>query len=161
MDETNLIQTICNWIILIGGATGAVVAILNFIGKPINFFKKRNKELVKITIDEVLPTYLEDFRKQEQEQLQEIIELNKQQSEVLAKQEKSIQNLIESEKDRLRYDIMDIYQTYKKERSFPIYIKEKLDETHKNYKKFFGNSYIDKYYNRMQKWKTIENEEEI
>lgn len=52
----------------------------------------------------------------------------------------------------MRQRIMDIYHRYKKEKSYPIHEKEKLEELYKDYKAEKGNSYIDKYYNRMQTW---------
>ena len=45
---------------------------------------------------------------------------------------------------------MDIYHRYKKEKTYPMYEKEKLEELYKDYKAEKGNSYIDKYYNRMR-----------
>ena len=48
---------------------------------------------------------------------------------------------------------MAIYHEYKFERALPIHVKEALDELYKDYKKEGGNSYIDKYYGRMGKWK--------
>ena len=65
----------------------------------------------------------------------------------------SIEVLKQGTKDVLRQKIMAIYHEYKSERSFPIHVKEALDELYKDYKKEGGNSYIDKYYGRMSKWK--------
>lgn len=160
MNNANMLQSICNWIILIGGVCGAIAAILAFVGKPITFFKKRKEKEITEVIEKVLPEQLEESRGKIYDRLQEIINLNKQQSLTLEEQDKSIQQLIKSEKDMLRYHIMDIYQTYRKKKAFPIYIKERLDETYKDYKNLVGNNYIDKYYNRMCKWEVIDNSEE-
>ena len=160
MDNANVLQYICNLIILMGGVCGAIVTISHFIGKPFGFFKRKQRKEIEAVVKEVMPAYIQECQKKILEDLQEIIDLNKQQSETLKEQDKSIMRLIESERDNLRYHIMDIYQTYKKQKAFPIYIKEKLDETYNDYKKLNGNHYIDKYYARMQKWQVIDNEEE-
>ena len=65
----------------------------------------------------------------------------------------SIEVLKQGTKDVLRQKIMAIYHEYKSGRAFPIHVKEALDELYKDYKKEGGNSYIDKYYGRMSKWK--------
>lgn len=156
----NMLQTVCNCIILVAGVLGAITTICHFLGKPIVFFKKKREKEIEAVIQRVLPPYLEKSNEKILNQLGEIIDLNKQQSQTLDEQKIAIQNLIESERDILRYHIMDIYQTYKKTKAFPIYIKEKLEETYKNYKKLDGNHYIDKYFRRMKNWEVIDTVEE-
>lgn len=160
MDNANVLQYICNLIILIGGVCGAIVTISHFIGKPIGFIKKRREREIEEVVKKVLPKHLEESQQKIQNQLQEIINLNKQQNLTLEEQDKSIELLIESERDGQRHRIMDIYQTYKKQKAFPIYIQEKLKETYNDYKKLDGNHYIDKYYARMEKWQVVDNSEE-
>lgn len=160
MDNVNVLQNICNFIILIGGVCTAIVAISHFIGKPINFFKKYRKNETEKIVKEILPQQLEEHQKKIMVQLDEIITLNREQSKTLEEQEEAIMHLIQSERDNLRYHIMDIYQTYKKNKAFPIYIWEKLQETYNDYKTLDGNNYIDKYFNRMKKWKVIDSTEE-
>lgn len=70
----------------------------------------------------------------------------------MSKQTDAIETLQKGTKDVLRQKIMDIYHEYKNIRKFPIYVKEKLDELYKDYKAENGNSYIDKYYDRMKNW---------
>ena len=79
--------------------------------------------------------------------LEKIMQLNIEQS-------KSIELLTNSSKDIMRQRIMDIYHKYKREKTYPMYEKEKLEELYKDYKAEKGNSYIDKYYNRMRTWET-------
>lgn len=64
----------------------------------------------------------------------------------------SVEVLKQGSKDVLRQKIMSIYHEYKQYREFPIFEKEALVELYKDYKKEGGNSYIDKYYSRMDKW---------
>ena len=60
-----------------------------------------------------------------------------------------------SARDVLREKIMAIYHKNKYERSLTQYEKEALEQYYKDYKKLNGNSYIDKYYNRMKLWTII------
>ena len=55
---------------------------------------------------------------------------------------------------------MDIYNKYKFDKRMPIYMREALNELYKDYKAEGGNSYIDKYYNRMKEWETYNDEGE-
>ena len=86
------------------------------------------------------------------ETVNEIKVINQEQTEQL-------KNLTTSEKDTLRKMIMDIYNTYEDTRALPEAVREQLDELYKDYKTLRGNSYIDKYYARMEKWETIPSHE--
>ena len=58
-----MLQDICNWIILFGAVTVAIINILKFFGKPVSFFKKKKdkeyKEMLKKSLDEIIPNYFE------------------------------------------------------------------------------------------------------
>ena len=41
-----------------------------------------------------------------------------------------------------------------------LHEKEALDQYYIDYKAIKGNSYIDKYYNRMKKWSVVEDDED-
>ena len=112
MDNANVLQYICNLIILIGGVCGAIVTISHFIGKPFGFFKKKQRKEVEAVVKEAMPAYIQECQKKILEDLQEIIDLNKQQSETLKEQDKSIMHLIESERDNLRYQSCKSYYHY-------------------------------------------------
>ena len=146
-------QFICNLIILIGGAAAATFTIAKFLGVPFNFIKKKRKKQVEKDLEELLPQFFEKYMEKISGELKEIKEIN-------ITQNKTIDNLLYGIRDSLRYQIMDIYQRYKKARKIPQYEKEKLDDTYQDYKKINGNHYIDKYYHRMEKWEIIPNEEE-
>ena len=83
--------------------------------------------------------------------LEEIRQLNIEQSE-------NLKILNQGSKDVLRQKIMTIYHQYKEKQKMPIFAKESLDELYKDYKAQGGNSYIDKYYNRMCKWEVYQEE---
>lgn len=163
------IAVLCDYIILIGALAVAITNIYNFFAKPTSKIKKKKSDefncKVELVLDEKLPEkflehdletrdkylkdrqqYLLDIKEavltETKETLNEIKNLNIEQS-------KAIELLTNSSKDIMRQRIMDIYHRYKKEKSYPIHEKEKLEELYKDYKAEKGNSYIDKYYNRM------------
>jgi len=95
-------------------------------------------------------------------QTREIVKINTLQNDeietikrILEKIEVQLNVLTESSKDMMRQRIMSIYHRYKNDRKMPLYERETLNELYKDYKKEKGNSYIDKYYFRMEKWETI------
>ena len=69
--------------------------------------------------------------------------------------------LVLTAKDVLREKIMKIYNDYRRERTLPIDKKEQLDQYYIDYKKLKGNSYIDRYYHRMERWNVLEEDEDI
>ena len=175
-----LLQDICNWIILFGAVAVAVINILKFFGKPVSFFKKKKdkeyKEMLKKSLDEIIPNYFEQHDLQTRDKylgdrmnyLKEIkksvLEDTKNILEEIRKlsieQSKNLDKLNQSSKDVLRQKIMTIYHQYKEHRKMPIFAKEALDELYKDYKSQGGNSYIDKYYNRMSNWEIDYTEDE-
>ena len=154
------LQVICNVIILIGGVAGAIFTIGKFFGVPFNFLKKKKKAQIQKELNELLPALMDKYKEDFHKEFEEIKEINLQQNKEIQKQNKDTQNIIEGLRDDLRYKIMDIYQKYKLTKQIPIYEKEKLDETFKDYKQLHGNHYIEKYYNRMQKWTVVDSKEE-
>ena len=130
-----ILQTICDIIILVGAVVVAIANISKFLGKPISFFQKKQdkefKEKFKKELDEELP--------------KSIIENNI--SELLLK-------------DVLREKIMGIYNTGKKTKALTQHQREALDQYYKDYKAEHGNSYIDKYYNRMIVWAVVDDDDE-
>jgi hypothetical protein len=63
--------------------------------------------------------------------------------------------LAESAKDVLREKIMAIYHKNKRTRQMEEHEKEALTQYYKDYKAIGGNSYIDKYWARMDTWDVI------
>lgn len=82
-----------------------------------------------------------------QSELQQVDELNLQ-----------YEALAISAKDVLREKIMAIYHKNKKDKRMSGYEREALTQYYKDYKAINGNSYIDKYYARMKKWETDEDD---
>jgi hypothetical protein len=67
----------------------------------------------------------------------------------------TIEALVISARDVLREKIMAIYHKNKYNRTLTEYEREALNQYYIDYKALHGNSYIDKRYNRMDKWKVI------
>lgn len=175
-----MLQEVCNWIILIGGVTVAIINIFKFFGKPITFFKKKKdkeyQENLKKALDDIIPEYLEQHDLQTRDRyladrlryLKEIKEsvlkdtkdILEEIKELSIEQSKNLEKLNQSSKDVLRQKIMAIYHQYKDCRKMPIFVKEALDELYKDYKSQEGNSYIDKYYKRMSNWEIDYTEDE-
>lgn len=175
-----MLEQICDWIILLGAVSVALLNIIKFFAKPTSFLKRKKHEEfqnnLKKALDKIMPTYFEDHdletrdkylndRKRYLEEitqevlnntkdvLEEIKEMNIEQSE-------NLRILNQGSKDVLRQKIMSIYHQYKKEQRMPIYAKEALDELYKDYKAQGGNSYIDKYYKRMSLWEVYLEDED-
>lgn len=171
---------ICNGIILIGAVCVAVKNIYNFVKKPKDKLKQKHDEDTKEQIKEVLTQelpplldqrdkalrerYLADDKRRTEEMQEHILDEIKDTLdgilEINLEQNKLIEILTQGSKDMMRQRIMDIYHKYKVTKSFPVHVKEALDELYKDYKAEGGNSYIDKYYARMMPWETyFENED--
>ena len=181
MDIDNTIfGLICGIIILIASTLTAVVTIYNVFKNPAKKIKEKHdtelKEKICETLKEILPTLLKEhdielrdrYRDDRARYLEEIKtsvlkdtqhELN--QVKILGLQYES---LVISAKDILREKIIKIYNDNKENKTLTVLDSEKLEQFYKDYKELKGNSYIDKYYNRMKKWETIDddyNEDDI
>jgi hypothetical protein len=132
------------------------MVIIKFFKPSFSFVRKQRDSALKADMEsilnEILPKYLEEMSKsisKHEELLQEIKDLNEQQNE-------EIIVLSEGLKDIMRQRIMEIYHLYKTKKAMPLPAREKLKELYKDYKRCHGNSYIDKYYSRMETWDTID-----
>ena len=170
------LQSLCNIIILVGGAIVAVKNIAEWIGKPIKLFKKKSDKdfdkkvvaIIKREMPEIFLAHDLDVKSRYLADRQNY--LNEIKGEVL----RSIQGelgqvstlatqyeaLVISAKDVLREKIMQLYFKNKKDRTMTFHEKEALDQYYKDYKAIKGNSYIDRYYNRMKLWTVLQDDEE-
>ena len=155
-------------IILLGALCTAIYKIWEFFAKPTSTLKKKKEEKERtriITIlDEVLPEKLKNHDLQVRDKykadranyLKEIKnEVLSQVGGVIAQNTDDLEALKISARDVLREKIMAIYHKNKYERSLTQYEKEALEQYYKDYKKLNGNSYIDKYNNRMKLWTIV------
>ena len=155
-------------IILIGALCAAIYKIWDFFAKPTSKLKQRAEEkkkaLIKKVLDEELPKQLKkhDLEIRDRYKADRTRYLNEIKEEVLgqvgdpiAQNTDDLEALKISAKDVLREKIMTIYHDYRADRALPTHKKEALEQYYIDYKRLKGNSYIDKYYARMKKWKEI------
>ena len=170
------LESVCDLIILFGTAYFMILKMIDSFAKPTSKLKKKRvdkeKEKIKEALDEALPKYLEShdievkekflneikeaLREENKNDFEEIKEINKSQNEQLKYLKEMILKINNSSKDIMRQKIMAIYHANKRTKTLTIYDKEALDELYKDYKAQNGNSYIEKYYARMKKWKVID-----
>lgn len=155
----------CDLIILIG----AVVLAFDRIIKPIVKIKKKTDQTFEEKVGEavarampsILQKHYEDIKDQLIKEVSDKVmtQINDELTQVdLLKQQYEI--LVLTAKDVLREKIMKIYNDFRKDKRLPISKKEQLEQYYIDYKALKGNSYIDKYYNRMKKWEVIDEEDE-
>ena len=165
------LQTICNIIIVVGGAIVAIKNVAEWFGKPIRFFKKKSDDnfdakviaIIKKIIPDMLiehdletrAKYRADRENYLQEIKKEVLASIQQELGQVANLTEQYEALVISAKDVLREKIMTIYHKNKRDRTLTEHEKEALDQYYIDYKAMKGNSYIDKYYNRMKKWGII------
>ena len=163
-----MLSTIVDTIILIGALCAAIYKIWEFFAKPTSTIKKRAEEKQRAFIcrvlDEELPERFKQhdldtrdrYKADRKRYLNEIkTEILDEVSEPIMQNTDDLEALKISAKDVLREKIMAIYHKNKRDRVLEQHEKEALDQYYKDYKKLNGNSYIDKYYGRMSKWKEI------
>ena len=162
------ISEIVDYIILIGALCAAIYKIYDFFATPTSKIKQRalEKEKARINaiINEIMPQILynhdletrEKYKSDRQNYLNEIKqEILSEIGDDLTTNSQTIDALVISAKDVLREKIMAIYHKNKFNRTMTEYEREALNQYYVDYKALNGNSYIDKRYNRMNKWKVI------
>lgn len=169
MDPT--LQAICNAIILIAATITAVLTIWNTIKKPAEKYKEKQDTELKDKIAEILREVLPELLKEHDLEIRDKYKADRQRylceikDSVLHDTKSELEQvkilglqyeaLVISAKDVLREKIIKIYNDNKESKSLTVLTKERLEQFYKDYKALKGNSYIDKYYNRMCKWETI------
>lgn len=157
------LQPVCNIIIIVGGAIMAIKNVSEWFGKPIRLFKKKTDESFKEKVLEIIKEEMPKLLNDEQylsKIKQEILKEMQGELDQISHLAKQYEALAISAKDVLREKIMQIYFKNKKDKAMTLHEKEALDQYYIDYKAIKGNSYIDKYYNRMKKWSIIEDDED-
>lgn len=162
------IGEIVDYIILFAALLGAIYKIYEFFAKPTSKLKQRKelkeKARIRAVLNETLPTILQTrdlqtrdkYKSDRQNYLNEIKdEILKEISDDIRTNTNTIDALVISAKDVLREKIMGIYQKNRYSRTMTEYEREALNQYYVDYKALKGNSYIDKRYARMDKWKVI------
>lgn len=170
------LQNVCNIIIIVGGAIMAIKGVSEWLGIPVKVFKKKSEKnfetKVRMILEETLPNMLVEHDKKVREKyladreayLQEIKKevLTSIQGELnqVGSLSKQYETLAVSARDVLREKIMQLYFKNKPTKTLTLHEKEALDQYIKDYKAINGNSYIDKYNNRMQRWTVIDDDDD-
>ena len=167
IDET-LFGLICGAIILLASTVTAIFTIYNTLKNPAKKLKEKQdaefKEKICETLKEILPELLKQhdmelrdrYKADRERYLQEIETSVLSQTQDQLNQVKILgvqyESLVISARDVLREKIIKIYLDNKDTKTLSVIERERLDQFYKDYKALNGNSYIDKYYNRMMKW---------
>lgn len=159
---------VVDYIILGGALVAAVYKIYDFFAKPTSKLKQKisekEKARINAVLDQRLPQVLynhdletrDKYKSDRQNYLNEIkAEVVKEIGDDIKTNTQTIEALVISAKDVLREKIMAIYHKNKYNRSMTEYEREALNQYYVDYKALNGNSYIDKRYNRMNKWRII------
>lgn len=157
-----------DYIILGGALCGAVYKIYEFFATPTSKIKQkainRERERIGAVLDEKLPEILhqhdletrDKYKGDRQKYLEEIkAEVVKEIGDDLKTNIETVEALAISTRDVLREKIMGIYHKNKYNRTMTEFEREALNQYYIDYKALKGNSYIDKRYNRMDKWRVI------
>lgn len=173
-----MLSTICDIVILIGAVIGALTVIYKFlfnsgkgIGKKYKEVKQKEEAAEKVRVQSIVKEMMPDILYQHDLQTRERYLSDRQNylNEIKAEVAQSFENdigvvyelkaevskLSISAKDVLREKIMKIYFDNRAERKLTEHEREALDQYYKDYKALNGNSYIDRYYNRMILWDVI------
>lgn len=175
-----MLNNMYGFILAASALAAAILQLYSFFAKPTSFLKKRaveqEKKRIKEVLNETLPPILEardlttrdKYRQDRQNYLEEIKEEVVTQikndfgntiqeiKNINVEQNKIIDVLARSSRDILREKIMAIYHKGKKTKTLMLWEKEALTQYYIDYKAENGNSYIDKYYNRMMTWTVID-----
>lgn len=175
-----MLDNMYGFILAASALAAAILQLYSFFAKPTSFLKKRvveqEKKRIKEVLNETLPPILEardlatrdKYRQDRQNYLEEIKEEVETQikndfgdtiqeiKNINVKQNETIEVLARSSRDILREKIMAIYHKGKKTKTLLLWEKEALTQYYIDYKAENGNSYIDKYYNRMMTWTVID-----
>ena len=172
------LSKICDVIILAGAVIGALTVIWKFVFNSGKGIGKKYKEAkaaeeaaekarIQAVVKEMMPDilYQHDIETREKYKSDREKYLNDIKNEVTQSFENDISVVYElkaevkklsiSAKDVLREKIMKIYFDNRASRKITEHEKEALEQYYKDYKALNGNSYIDRYYNRMIMWDII------
>ena len=153
---------------------GALILALDRIGAKFGWFKKKTDNSFEKKVLDVLKKALPNILKEHDLETREKYKADRERylkdisNEILSniqnelRQVNSLDKKYEvlacSARDVLREKIMAIYHKNVRAREMTRYEKEALTQYYKDYKAMDGNSYIDRYYNRMLEWNIVEDD---
>lgn len=145
------LATICDIIVMVAAICTALAAIWKFVlnsGKSVKRtaakIKEKEDAALKQKIDEAIAPVLTQLQK------------NTEKLELVDAHDKQLNSILDVQRELLRQRIMEIYTQNRARKALEYHEREELEKSYKIYKQVDGNSYIDKYYTRMEKWDTID-----
>lgn len=162
------ISEFVDYVILAAAFFGAIYKLWDMFAKPTSKLKKRVNDKRRAEVITILKEELPEMLKKHDLETRDRYKSDRQRylteikDEVLrvvggdiTKNNDTMEALVISAKDVLREKIMAIYHKNKHERTLTEFEREALNQYYIDYKALGGNSYIDKYYKRMENWTVI------
>lgn len=163
-----ILNVVCNTIVLLSGTLIAIKTIAEMVGKPIKLIKNKSNEefeekVVEI-VEKILPQdlkihdlevrdrYKSDRQKYLEDIKDEVLTDISDQLIIIAELQDQIERIEIAQKDVLREKIVCMYELNKEYRKLKFFEKKALDQYYKDYKAMNGNSYIELIYARMATW---------
>lgn len=145
----NNFLTFCNYLIVIAGAVGALVAIVTYIKNAVNKSKgvldKRELERLEPHMKLIAQQAADEAANRIFKKLDKLQNSNKEQDQVLEIQQNVLQ-------DTIRQKIEEIYYTYEDKQELPLYVWEHVQFLYADYVAVHGNHHVETLYNRMKNW---------
>ena len=177
MSGYEIFLLVAGCIVTVGSVLTSLCVIFGFVAKPAKKYKEKQEQELKNLIVSVLKENLPELLKQHDIDLRNQYKADRDRylleikNSVLSDTQNELaqikilgvqyEALVISAKDILREKIMKIYNANKDTKRMHLIEKERLDQYYKDYKALKGNSYIDKYYNRMKKWEIIDDDSDM
>lgn len=149
MEFGELLQIICNFIILLGAVAGAIAAICALCDKPIMFFKKKKEQRKQAEIKEIISQVSTKVSNELQESLNKIAKQNETQTE-------SINVLIQAMQDSLGAELTNFYEARKDDGVISIDEQLSLKDIYRAYKAVGGNHNGDRLWSKLILWTVLD-----
>ena len=186
--EQITLNSVCNFIILIGAVIVAFKTIYGFFKKPVDSLQKhanaKEEEHIEEVIDRRVPELLAKHsekvkgeRTQEEacraqsitegiiaavdEKIGELKLMTVEQDKQLTSIRKSIDLLNQSQLDMMRYNMNKIYYKYRPFKKILSADKKAFIKIYNDYKSMDGNTWIDALYAELIEWPIVEDETEL
>ena len=147
MPET--LQVVCNIIILIGAAVGAIAGICEMIGKPFIFFKKIRQKNKDKENEKVAASITKKVKLNFDQQFKDIKAQNDQQS-------RNIDTLINAMQDSLGAELTNFYENRKDDAILSLDEQESLKDLYRAYKSVEGNHHGDLLWKKFKTWTVLD-----
>ena len=142
----------CNYVGVIAGASGGLVAIITYIKNAVNKSKgvldKRELERLEPHMKLIAEQTANEVADRILKKMDKIQNSNEEQNKILNIQENVLQ-------DTIRQKIEEIYYTYEDTQQLPLYVWEHVQFLYADYVTVHGNHHVETLYNRMKHWEKV------